>query len=168
MPLGTDYASQHCAIARSLEIVGERWTLLIVRDLFYGVRRFNDFRKHIGVPSATLTQRLNGLVDDGVVARVAGSGARDEYELTERGRALWPVLTALAAWGRDCQDPDDRHSYVHASCGTGLVSGHCPACGVSPAPDDVVVMPAARAEEATDPVTRALRRPHRILEPLAV
>src|SRR6185312_11897675 len=113
MPLGTDYVSQHCAIARSLEIVGERWTLLIVRDLFYGVRRFNDFRKHIGVPSATLTQRLADLVEGGIVARVAGPGARDEYELTARGRDLWPVVSALAAWGSECQDPADRHPYVH-------------------------------------------------------
>jgi DNA-binding HxlR family transcriptional regulator len=168
MPLGTDYASQHCAIARSLEIVGERWTLLIVRDLFYGVRRFNDFRKHIGVPSATLTQRLNDLVEAGVVARVAGPGARDEYELTERGRDLWPVLRALGTWGRECLDPEDRHVYTHTACGTALVDGHCPACGISPPADDIVMQPAERRDPEADPVTRALERPHRLLEPLAV
>jgi DNA-binding HxlR family transcriptional regulator len=168
MPLGTDYASQNCAIARSLEIVGERWTLLIVRDLFYGVRRFNDFRKHIGVPPATLTQRLNDLVAGGIIARVAGPGARDEYELTERGRGLWPVVSALAAWGAECQDPADRHPYVHASCGTALVSGHCPQCGLTPPPEDVMILPGERQDEAADPVARALSRPHRILEPLAV
>lgn len=168
MPLGTDYASQHCAIARSLEVVGERWTLLIVRDLFYGVRRFNDFRKHLGVPSATLTQRLNDLVEAGVVARVAGSGARDEYELTGRGRELWPVLRALASWGSERLEADERHVYSHAACGTTLVDARCPACGITPPAEDVVMHPAERRDTATDPVTRALSRPHRILEPLAV
>jgi DNA-binding HxlR family transcriptional regulator len=168
MPLGTDYASQNCAIARSLEIVGERWTLLIVRDLFYGVRRFNDFRKHIGVPPATLTQRLTDLVEGGIVARVAGAGARDEYELTERGRGLWPVVNALANWGAECQAPEDRHPYVHASCGTALIDGHCPQCGLTPLPADVMVMPAPQQPADPDPVTRALSRPHRLLEPLAI
>jgi DNA-binding HxlR family transcriptional regulator len=168
MPLGSDYESQRCAIARSLEIVGERWTLLIVRDLFYGVRRFNDFRKHIGVPSATLSQRLNDLVDAGVVDRVAGSGARDEYELTGRGRDLWPVIRALASWGGDRLDDAERHVYTHAACGTALVDWRCPSCNVTPGAEDVVFQPSAREDPGTDPVTRALRRPHRLLEPLAV
>ncbi|MGN6325307.1 winged helix-turn-helix transcriptional regulator [Pseudolysinimonas sp.] len=170
MPLGSDYASQHCAIARSLEIVGERWTLLIVRDLFYGVRRFNDLRKHIGAPSATLAQRLGDLVEAGVVARVPGRGARDEYELTERGRALWPVLRELGTWGGACLDPDERHAYTHATCGSVLVDGRCPACGIAPPAEDIVMHPAERqpADADADPVTRALGRPHRLLEPLAV
>jgi DNA-binding HxlR family transcriptional regulator len=168
MPLGSDYASQHCAIARSLEIVGERWTLLIIRDLFYGVRRYNDLRKHIGAPSATLAQRLTALVDAGVVARVPGAGARDEYELTERGRALWPVIRELGNWGRECLDPADRHAYTHAACGTVLVDGRCPTCDATPAAEEVVMHPAERQPDAPDPVTRALARPHRLLEPLAI
>jgi len=168
MPLGSDYAGQHCAIARSLEIVGERWTLLIVRDLFYGVRRFNDFRKHIGVPSATLTQRLNDLVEAGVVARVSGSGARDEYELTPRGAALWPVLSALGSWGRESLDPDERHRYIHVVCGSVLVDGRCESCRMAPPAEDILMEPSERENPSTDPVTRALRRPHRLLEPLAV
>src|ERR1700760_341270 len=99
MPLGTDYAHQACSVARSLEVVGERWTLLIVRDLFYGIRRYNDLRKHIGLPPATLTDRLTSLISHGVVARVAGEGARDEYELTAKGVTLWPVIYGLAQWG---------------------------------------------------------------------
>jgi DNA-binding HxlR family transcriptional regulator len=168
MPLGTDYATQHCAIARSLEIVGERWTLLIIRDLFYGVRRFNDFRKHIQLPSATLTQRLADLVEAGVVARVAGAGARDEYELTEDGRALWPVIRALAAWGGERVDPSSRRTYTHATDGAVLEAGRCPACDAYPPAEDVLVLPAENPGPIADPVTRALQRPHRLLEPLAV
>src|ERR1700754_1486474 len=101
MPLGTDYANQNCAIARALEVVGERWTLLIVRDLFYGIRRYSDLRKHIGLPPATLTDRLTHLVDQGVVERVPGAGSRDEYALTTKGETLWPVLSGLAQWGNE-------------------------------------------------------------------
>jgi DNA-binding HxlR family transcriptional regulator len=168
MPLGTDYATQHCAIARSLEIVGERWTLLIIRDLFYGVRRFNDFRKHIGLPSATLTQRLADLVEAGVIARVAGPGARDEYELTASGRELWPVIRALAAWGGERVDPESRRTYLHATDGATLVAGFCPTCEAYPPAEDVVVLAPERVDPDADPVTRALQRPHRLLEPLAI
>ena len=67
MPLGTDYAGQPCSLARTLEIVGERWTLLIVRDLFFGVRRFSDLQRHLDIPRAVLASRLAALVEAGVV-----------------------------------------------------------------------------------------------------
>jgi len=63
--LGKDYQRQDCSLARALEAIGERWTLLIVRDAFYGVRRFNEFQAHLDVPKAVLSDRLSGLVDDG-------------------------------------------------------------------------------------------------------
>ena len=74
MPLGSDYAGQSCSLARCLEIVGERWTLLIVRDLFFGVRRFSDLQRHLDIPRAVLSARLATLVDAGLVERRARTG----------------------------------------------------------------------------------------------
>ena len=71
MPLGTDYAGQACSLARTLEIVGERWTLLILRDLFFGVRRFSDLQRHLDIPRAVLSGRIASLVEAG-----SSSGAR--------------------------------------------------------------------------------------------
>lgn len=168
MPLGTDYASQDCAVARALEVVGERWTILIVRDLFYGIRRYSDLKRHIGLPPATLTARLAHLIDQGVVERVAGSGARDEYLLTEKGEALWPVVSGLAQWGNaNYVTPKNRTQYTHRQCGNLLDRlGHCDTCGVTPEAADVVIRKPDNG--SNDPFAIALREPHRLLEPLRV
>lgn len=101
-----DLDSRVCSIARALEIVGDRWTLLVLRDLVNGVRRFADLQEHLGIARNVLTQRLTVLVDAGIVARVPyqepGARRRHEYRPTERGRDLFPVLLALISWG-------DRH-----------------------------------------------------------
>lgn len=168
MPLGTDYASQQCAIARSLEVIGERWTLLIVRDLFYGIRRYSDMRKHIGLPPATLTDRLAHLIDQGVVWRVPGPGARDEYELTPKGVTLWPVICGLAQWGNENYVPvESRMLLSHGACGTLLDQvGACQRCGLTPVASDIVVQ--KPDPEGIDPYGGALREPHRLLEPLRI
>ncbi len=168
MPLGTDYAAQNCPIARSLEIVGERWTLLIVRDLFHGLRRYSDLRKHIGLPPAVLTARLSRLVDEGVIIRVAGRGARDEYELTPKGTKLWPVLSGLIQWGNDNYvAPGSRILITHQQCGSLLdKAGHCVLCGVTPAAEDVVVR--RQTSTAADPISHAVSEPHRLLLPLRI
>ena len=102
MALPRDYPDENCPIARSLEVVGERWTLLIVRDAFYGVRRFTDFQVHLDIPKAVLSQRLTLLVQEGILRIAAAvSGGRDEYVLTSKGRRLWPVLRALTHWGAE-------------------------------------------------------------------
>jgi DNA-binding HxlR family transcriptional regulator len=167
MPLGTDYALQHCAIARSLEIVGERWTLLIIRDLFYGIRRYSDLRQHIGLPPATLTERLNHLVAEGVVERIPGRGARDEYTLTDKGARLWPVLSGLAQWGNaNYVEPEKRMKMTHRACGTALNAvGFCEHCGVTPEATDVLVQKPIEGG-GDDPFASALAEPHRLLEPL--
>ncbi|MBV8713141.1 MAG: helix-turn-helix transcriptional regulator, partial [Solirubrobacterales bacterium] len=67
--LGKDYEAQDCSLARALEVIGERWTLLILRDAFFGVRRFNDFHVHLDIPKAVLSDRLSGLVEDGILER---------------------------------------------------------------------------------------------------
>ena len=166
MPLGTDYANQDCAVARALEVVGERWTLLIVRDLFYGIRRYSELKKHIGLPSATLTSRLNHLVDEGVVERVAGSGSRDEYVLTDKGTTLWPVVSGLAQWGnRNYVAPENRMEYMHRVDGALLdASGSCSKCGAIPAAEDVVIRKPDSG--SADMFAVALREPHRLLQPL--
>ena len=88
--LGKDYQRQDCSLARALEVIGERWTLLIVRDAFYGVRRFNDFQVHLDIPKAVLSDRLSGLADDGILERRRDPdhAGRHIYELTPAGRRL--------------------------------------------------------------------------------
>jgi DNA-binding HxlR family transcriptional regulator len=97
----TSYADMRCSIAQSLEIVGEWWTLLILRDSFFGVRRFDDFVERLGIARNVLTDRLNTLVDAGVLERRAYDQARGrcDYVLTDKGRALWPVMATLRQWG---------------------------------------------------------------------
>jgi DNA-binding HxlR family transcriptional regulator len=169
--LPREYSSEVCPIARSLEIVGERWTLLIVRDAFYGVRRFTDFRAHLGIPKAVLTERLTLLVEEGVLQRVAGARGRDEYELTVKGRRLWPTIWSLIEWGNEnFLTQANRRTYRHADCGGTITSVRvCEECGQSPEVTDLVVHPPRRPLDRgtrDDPVSRTLRRPHRLLEPI--
>jgi DNA-binding HxlR family transcriptional regulator len=169
--LPRDYAGQACSLARSLEIVGERWTLLIVRDAFYGVRRFGEFAAHLQIPRAVLAERLSSLTAAGVLARVAGKGRREEYELTEKGLSLWPVVWALIAWGDEFYAPaGPRRLFCHAADG-GLIgqNGRCARCGTAAAVEDTVVAPGPGLESPSsddDPVTAVLARPHRLLQPV--
>ena len=119
----TDYDSDTCSIARSMPIIGERWTMLILRDLFNGVHRFEDLQRHLKAPRDVLTRRLRTLTDSGVVDRVpyqeAGSRQRYEYRLTPAGRDLRVVLSALRDWGdKYLAGPDGPPVAVeHADCG---------------------------------------------------
>src|SRR5215218_3068663 len=99
--LKRSYDGQNCSIARTLEVVGERWTLLIVRDAFLGLRRFDEFQQSLGVARNVLTDRLNRLVDEGILERVLYSErpARYEYVLTPKGRELNIALVGLRQWG---------------------------------------------------------------------
>jgi DNA-binding HxlR family transcriptional regulator len=89
--LGKNYEGQDCSLARALEIVGERWTMLVLRDCFFGVRRFTDLQAHLDVPRAVLTERLTQLVAEGILDRVEYQRGRHEYQLTQRGLDLWPA-----------------------------------------------------------------------------
>ncbi len=102
--LKRDYEGQVCSIARSLELVGDRWTLLIVRDLILGLSRFDEFVESLGIASNVLTDRLKRLVEEEIAERIPYSERPDrfEYRLTAKGRELGPVLLALMQWG-------DRH-----------------------------------------------------------
>ncbi|WP_406436302.1 winged helix-turn-helix transcriptional regulator [Streptomyces sp. NBC_00631] len=170
MALGKDYATQECSIARALEVVGERWTLLVVRDALYGVRRYNDFLVHLGIPRAVLSARLKALIEEGILEkrRYQESPPRDEYVVTERGIALWPTLRALALWGREHLMDRRLRYFRHADCGTELGPyGECPACGTVVPVADVVIAPGPGLDpDPADPVSRALLKPKRLLEPL--
>src|SRR3954470_24586268 len=103
--LNRTYENQVCSIARALELVGERWTILIVRDAFLGVRRFDDFQRSLGIARNVLQNRLERLVEHGLLerARYQEKPERFEYRLTEKGLDLWPVLVSLISFG-------DRHA----------------------------------------------------------
>ncbi len=168
--LGNDYQGQDCALARALEIVGERWTLLIIRDAFYGVQRFSDFHAHLDIPRAVLTERLNALVAAGILGRAPdpAHAGRHLYRLTARGQDLWPALHGLLTWGsRHCAD--NSLVFRHWACGTALDdNGTCRRCSLTPQPADIYTQPRTHGSTArTDRVATALRSPHRLLEPLA-
>jgi DNA-binding HxlR family transcriptional regulator len=170
MALGKDYVAQECSIARALEVVGERWTLLVVRDAFYGVRRYNDFLIHLGIPRAVLAARLQTLTAAGVLEkrRYQESPPRDEYVLTERGLGLWPTVRSLGLWGRLHFTEALLRYFRHATCGTELGPyGECAACGTVVALEDVEMMPGPGLDPAPeDPVSRALLKPKRLLQPI--
>ena len=143
--------------------------MLIVRDAFFGVRRFNDFQSHLDIPKAVLADRLSGLTDAGILERRhdPAHAGRHIYELTAVGRDLWPALFALLMWGGRYIAPNSR-LFRHASCGTTLDrSGWCGTCQATPGPEDIVIerFP-GRVMLRDDPVSAALRTPHRLLEPL--
>ncbi|WP_190173135.1 winged helix-turn-helix transcriptional regulator [Streptomyces mirabilis] len=170
MALGKDYATQECSIASALEIVGERWTLLVVRDALYGVRRYNDFLVHLGIPRAVLASRLQALTAEGILEkrRYQESPPRDEYVVTDRGIALWPTLRSLGRWGREHLGEAQLRYFRHASCGTELgLYGECATCGTVVPVSDVEMVPGPGLDpDPADPVSRALLKPKRLLEPI--
>jgi DNA-binding HxlR family transcriptional regulator len=129
----TSFKEMHCSVAQCLEIVGEWWSLLIMRDVFMGVSRFDDFQSRLGISRNVLNQRLNHLVDAGVLKRVRYQDhpPRDDYRLTDKGRDLWPVITAMRQWGDEWAAPDGPPvELVHKSCGHRThVVPTCSACG---------------------------------------
>jgi len=139
------FADMDCSVAQCLEVVGDWWTMLIVRDTFLGVTRFEDFQRRLGISRNILQQRLTKLVDAGILVRVPYSEhpPRADYRLTPKGRDLWPVLTAMRQWGDAHAAPDGPPvQIVHDACGavSHLVMV-CDACGRPAGPRDVHVEP---------------------------
>lgn len=157
--LGRSYDSQTCSVAGSLALIGERWTLLLIRDAFMGARRFEDFQRSLGVARNILTARLNRLVEEGLFRRVRYQEHPDRYEyrLTEKGIDLWPVIITLMKWG-------DRHLYPgrepvvlsHKQCG-GTINDRriCERCGTELGPRDVAAFRQAGAPATGAPATGA-------------
>ncbi len=142
----TSFEEMNCSIARSLEVIGEWWTPLILREAFFGVTRFDDLQQHLGIARNVLTARLDGLVDHGVLERRPYDEARgrSDYVLTEKGRALWPVLVALRQWGDEWILGDGKAPVllVHKTCGeqsTAVLT--CDACGEPLRREDVRSVP---------------------------
>jgi DNA-binding HxlR family transcriptional regulator len=160
--LGRDYDTQTCSIASALEVVGERWSLLIVREVMLGVRRFDEIQADLGIARNVLQTRLARLTEHGVLDRhlYRERPPRYEYRLTDKGLDLWPTMVALMQWG-------DRHALAadgppvlieHRGCG-GAVDEHriCSSCGARLTVRDVVAHagPGARPEH---PLRRRLER----------
>jgi DNA-binding HxlR family transcriptional regulator len=118
-----DYDTAACSVGRALEVLGDRWTLLVLRDVFNGVHRFDELLRHLGVSRDVLTRRLADLVADGILERrdyrEPGQRTRASYHLTQSGKELQPVLVALLRWGEAYRPhPDGSASHlVHAGCG---------------------------------------------------
>jgi DNA-binding HxlR family transcriptional regulator len=143
--LGRTYDKQRCSAARTLELVGERWTLLIVRDAFLGVRRFGDFADRLGIARNVLQDRLERLVEAGLLEKAPYQERplRHEYRLTDMGRDLWPVMHALLQFGDKHLAPEGPPMLsLHRGCGGALDDRRvCTACGTPVDLPDVEVRP---------------------------
>jgi DNA-binding HxlR family transcriptional regulator len=129
-----DFPRDACSVASTLEVIGERWTLHVLRESFLGVRRFEDFHRNIGVARNILSDRLNTLVAEGILRRELYNErpARYEYRLTRKGVDLWGILVELMKWGnRWSPNPDGPALELrHRGCGAVIEPTHaCPECG---------------------------------------
>jgi DNA-binding HxlR family transcriptional regulator len=131
-----------CSVARALSVVGERWTLLILRDAFLGTRRFEQFQQHLGITRHRLSERLSKLVEHGVLVKVPYQDrpVRYDYRLTRKGLALYPVLMSLGQWGDEWMDKGEGAplEYVHQPCGKRTQAVlTCSECGEPLRPEEV-------------------------------
>ncbi|MEW2492555.1 helix-turn-helix domain-containing protein [Streptomyces nodosus] len=171
MTLPHTYADRNCPLARTLEVIGERWTLLILRDAFYGVRRFGDFATQLGIPRAVLTRRLKSLVQEGVLTRDDGTAGGVEYRLTAKGIALWPAVRALMNWGEAFYSPTGVTRLLRHDLDGGVLDrdGYCRECGSAVPVPEIRIEPGPGFQPAgseDDPVSSALNAPRRLLEPI--
>lgn len=130
-----------CSIQGTLDVIGDRWTLLILRDIFRGVRRFSQLEDNLGIAKNLLASRLSKLVAADIVTKIPyqDKPIRHEYFLTQKGRDLSPSLVALMRWGdRWCNDGTPPTLLVHSECGTPLNQiTQCPTCDESLDPDEI-------------------------------
>ena len=170
MTLPSTYADRNCSLARALEVVGERWTLLIVRDAFFGVRRFGDFVSQLKIPRAVLTSRLKFLVREGVFVREEDAAGGVEYRLSAKGVELWPVVRSLMNWGDAFYSPAGVKRAVRHDRDGGLLDheGRCRDCGSAVPVPEIRIEPGPGFEAGIDPdpVSYAMNTPRRLLEPI--
>ena len=130
----TDLADQECSVARTVAVIGDRWTLMLLRDCFLGIRRFEDFERRLGISRSIIAERLKKLTDEGVVRREAyqRNPVRHEYRLTDKGLALHPVMMAIVHWGdvhyAGPQGPPLIHRHKACGCDFAPVQT-CSECG---------------------------------------
>jgi DNA-binding HxlR family transcriptional regulator len=139
------FAGMNCSVAQCLEVVGEWWSMLIIRDAFLGVTRFDEFQDRLGISRNILNQRLSHLVESGVLAKVPYSEhpPRYDYRLTDKGRDLWPVLTTMRQWGDKYAAPGGPPlQLTHKGCGhVSEAVLICSECGDRLGPRDVRAEP---------------------------
>jgi len=142
----------HCSVAQCLEVVGEWWSMLILRDAFLGVTRFDQFQERLGISRNILNQRLARLVEAGVLVKVPYSDhpPRHDYRLTDKGRDLWGVLTTMRQWGDTYAAPDGPPvETIHKGCGhLSQAVLTCSSCGEAIGPRDVRAVPGPGAVES--------------------
>ncbi|MDL4777344.1 MULTISPECIES: winged helix-turn-helix transcriptional regulator [Thermomonosporaceae] len=154
--LGRMYERENCSAARALELVGERWSLLIIRNaVFSGMTRFSEFERRLGIAPNILAKRLDGFVSDGLMeSRPTGEmvGA-SEYVLTPKGRELALVIMALTEWGDRWAAPQGPPVlFEHDGCGGPVhLSATCRECGRTPAVTEIVAVPGPGAPQAAEP-----------------
>jgi DNA-binding HxlR family transcriptional regulator len=146
----------NCTIARAMEILGEKWTVVVLRDIFAGIRRYDDMRQRAGIPRQVLANRLARLVEHEVLRKVPyrepGTRTRYEYRLTEKGLDLYPMLVALGEWGnRYLADPEGPPvAMVHRDCGADVYAVmRCAAGHESLKPREVATAPGPGAHRRT-------------------
>jgi DNA-binding HxlR family transcriptional regulator len=142
--LNREYPTQYCPVASTLEIIGERWTILILRDVFMGIRRFEDLQRSLGVARNILQDRLERLVENGILNKrpYQERPVRNEYRLTEKGADLWPVLVSLLKWGDRYALEGERPIILqHRACAGELDDRRrCVECGVDVSVSDAVAI----------------------------
>lgn len=147
------FEEMNCSLAQCLEVVGEWWSLLIVRDAFLGVSRFDEFEARLGIARNILTQRLQHLMDHGILEKVAYQDhpPRYDYRLTAKGRSLWHVVTAMRQWGDRWSAPEGPPvELVHDRCGEVTTAVPvCSQCGEPLHARDVHPVPGPGADETT-------------------
>ena len=136
MALRSDWSAKACPIARGLDVLGDPWVMLVLREVMSGVHRFDELREKLGAADNVLSSRLHRLVDEGLLTRQpydSGNRTRSEYFLTEAGADALPVLNALLRWGnRNTPAPSGPMRIVHRGCGTEAQSAdRCDSCGVA-------------------------------------
>lgn len=139
-----DLASVACSIARTVDVLGDAWSWLIVRDLTIGLGRFEDLRKDLGISKQILTDKLANLQQHGIIERTEYQSRppRHEYSLTDSGRALMPILVSLTQWGDTCMSPDGPPMiFTHHACGRPGLALACPGCGEPVTADDIDLHP---------------------------
>lgn len=142
----SDLGDQACSVARSVAVIGDRWTLMLLRDCFLGVRRFEDFERRLGISRSIIAERLKGLVEEGVLRREAyqDNPVRHEYRLTDKGLALHPVMMAIVHWGdvHYAGEAGPPLIHRHRACGCDFAPLQtCSECGEGVSARDVEVRP---------------------------
>ena len=163
------YEAQNCSLARTLEVVGERWTLLILRDVFLGIRRFDSFQGRLDVSRTVLAGRLQRLVENGLLSRQRYQERPDRYEyvLTQKGLDLWPAINALRAWGDAYETKEGPpRFFVHEACGNGIeAAAFCPHCRSVVPPEEVLTSRGPGSRRGESGTRGRASQPTHLLEP---